>query len=187
MNEGQRMVESGRQRTAQTGSLAVWVSWHEAQWSFPFSVPSSLGGEDSCETKPIWRGVSSVKWQVSSEPCETNPIPGCAGWPAAWGTWDVGFHPRPCGLRPFLLVIVRNKANFLWAGRTGRGSGGSLMAVARGQKCAKQTQFVPKANDGQVLCRKGVRTNSARERHRQNKANLRRGRGSGIGVQRPDA
>ena len=44
--------------------------------------------------------------------CGTKPIPGGAGWGGAWGTWSVGFLPRPWGLWPSAEPIVRNKPNF---------------------------------------------------------------------------
>ncbi len=41
-----------------------------------------------------------------------------------------------------------------------------------GAYCAKQTQFPPEEQDGQVLCRKGVMVNRTSDGHRQNKANF---------------
>jgi hypothetical protein len=63
--------------------------------------------------------------------------------------------------------------------RRGRGAGRGILyrqTQFAGTNCAKQTQFPPDQNEGQVLGGKGFMVNRTVYRHRQNKANSRRHR-----------
>jgi hypothetical protein len=85
------------------------------------------------KTNPISEEVSSLKCQVSSESCKTNPIPGAAGWDGASGATDAGkmrkTNPIPGG-------TGWNGAAGAWdAGRTCKTKPISTAPVAGRQSC----------------------------------------------------
>jgi hypothetical protein len=84
-------------------------------------APGAWDADQLRKTNPIWPGLGKAPMRGG---CETNPIPGYAGWDGVWGTWDdgkivqnepnfpAGPGDTPSPLNPPPGRIVRNKPNF---------------------------------------------------------------------------
>jgi hypothetical protein len=140
----------------------------EADWGFPSRIwrISRLNLFASCR-RPIGPGLDRAKSPVG-ERCETNPIPGCAGWdegqicetkPISAGENIPPFQSDADRATSPRCPASGNKANFRQPGRRGP------------VRCAKQTQFSQGHEKRQMLSTKGFMDNRTCERPRQNKAN----------------
>jgi hypothetical protein len=124
----------------------------------PSPCPLCLGGANSCKTKPIARTGAPRR------------CPGGAGRHGARGT---GHEGQMCQTNP------------IWPGRPARGPGGRESPT--GHDGAKQSQFWPRQNEGQVVCGKGVMAHRTCNRLRQNKANFPPTAPEGRGMGEPPA
>ncbi len=110
---------------------------------------------------------------------KTNPI---SEEVSSWKCQVLSRRSQRPGLQAFLLQTLHFKlhtaaqppgrlceTNPIWPGRPGMGAGGRGREALPGSDCAKQSQFLPWQQEGQMLCGKGV----------QDKANFRDYNGKG--------
>ncbi len=164
-------------------TAALRTCWRPAdngakQTQFPATPgPTGLGGRETIVRNKPNLGPSPERSDSLGKECETNPIPGEAGWGDAPGAWDAG---QSCRTNPISAEqgqqgrsAAPNKANSAkpaggpgpWEGQTcetnpicAKRNRWAKPRPTRGRDCAKRTQF---RRPGRGLGRRGTRANRA--------------------------